>query len=308
MAPLPAALDPMPAGPPAGLPPGRIECLDGRGELFVRDSGGSGPPVLLLHGWMFSADTNFSTTYGPLAAAGYRVLAIDHRGHGRGLRSTDPFRLQDCADDAAALVRSLGCGPVLVVGYSMGGPIGQLMARDHPDEVAGLICCATSMEWKDLRLRPVWAAMGALQALLGLWPHGLWRRLLSSGDLAAAATTEWVATELTRGSARDLAEAGRELGRFDSRAWVGRLAAPAAVVITTEDDLVKPRKQRALAQWLGAPTFEVAGDHSAVSLVAEAFNRALVAALADVVGRVAPGRRFPVTGTPSPGGADAATA
>jgi pimeloyl-ACP methyl ester carboxylesterase len=290
----PPALRP---GPPVELPPGRIVDVPARGEMFLRDSGGDGPAVLLLHGWMFSADTNFSTTYAPLVAGGYRVLAMDHRGHGRGLRSPDPFRLQDCAADAAALIEELGCGPVVVIGYSMGGPIGQLMARDHSGAVAGLVCCATSTEWQDRRLRPVWAAMGVVRVALGLWPHRIWLRMLRTGDLASAASGAWVAIELTRGSTRDLAEAGRELGRFDSRAWVGDLVVPAAVVVTTKDDLVAPRKQRDLARRLSASTFEVAGDHSAVSAVAPLFNRALLAALADVVSRAA-----------GSGRADAATA
>jgi alpha-beta hydrolase superfamily lysophospholipase len=36
---------------------------------------------------MFSADLNWYTTYGALEEAGYRVLAVDHRGHGRGIRT-----------------------------------------------------------------------------------------------------------------------------------------------------------------------------------------------------------------------------
>ena len=58
----------------------------GRGELFLRDTGGDGPPVMLLHGWMASADLNWCGAYDALDDAGYRVLALDHRGHGRGLR------------------------------------------------------------------------------------------------------------------------------------------------------------------------------------------------------------------------------
>jgi 3-oxoadipate enol-lactonase len=63
-----------PPEPPVPLPEGRVVHVRGRGELFVRDSGGDGPPVLLLHGWMFSADLNFWRTYQPLADAGFRVL------------------------------------------------------------------------------------------------------------------------------------------------------------------------------------------------------------------------------------------
>src|SRR3712207_6622498 len=145
--------------PPAGLPPGRILHVPGRGEFFLRDTGGDRPPVLLLHGWMFPADLNWRHAYGALRHAGYRVLAVDHRGHGRGLRTVDPFRLEDCAADAAAVVRCLATGPVTAVGYSMGGPIAQLMARDHRDVVSALVLCATASDWQDLYLKLLWRSM-----------------------------------------------------------------------------------------------------------------------------------------------------
>src|SRR5687768_13407000 len=114
--------------PPVALPPGQAVHVPGRGELFVRDNGGDGPPVLLLHGWTASADLNWYAQYGALTAAGMRVIALDHRGHGRGLRTHADFRLADCADDAVALVEHLGTGPVVATGYSMGGPIALLAA------------------------------------------------------------------------------------------------------------------------------------------------------------------------------------
>src|SRR5688572_14410988 len=82
----PGRRDVVPPAPPETLPAGRLVQVPGRGEFFLRDSGGDGPPVLLLHGWMFNADLNWMFSYEPLRQAGYRVLAIDHRGHGRGLR------------------------------------------------------------------------------------------------------------------------------------------------------------------------------------------------------------------------------
>jgi len=271
--------------PPEELPPGRVVHLRGLGELFVRDSGGSGVPVLLLHGWMFPADLNWFRCYKPLLDAGYRVVALDHRGHGRGLRSYEDFSLERCAGDAAALVEHLDCGPVLAVGYSMGGPIAQLMARHHPEQVRGLVLCATSREWRSPRLRLFWNAMAALRLVLNLFPYSAWRRALRAAGFPDSATTSWVTAELTRGSGRDIAEAGRELGRFDSRRWVGSLSVPAAVVLTRRDTAVPPAKQAALAADLGAPIFESDGDHAVVTARPEAFVPALLSAVASVLSR-----------------------
>ena len=125
------------------LPSGRVVTLTGRGTTYVRECG-EGPPLLLLHGWTANADLNWAHCFAPLADAGRRVIALDHRGHSRGIRDPRPFRLEDCADDAAALVRELGLGPVVAVGYSMGGPIAQLLWQRHPHLVDGLVLCATA--------------------------------------------------------------------------------------------------------------------------------------------------------------------
>lgn len=266
--------------PPVALPPGRILHVPGRGEFFVRDTGeGGGSTVLLLHGWMFSSDLNWFTTYADLQAAGHRVVALDHRGHGRGLRSPDPFRLQDCADDAAAVLRELDAGPALVVGYSLGGAVAQLVARDHPDVTAGIVLCATANDWSEPKLRLLWSAMTGLRLLLGLSPEAIWRRVMVLMGEDGGTGTTWQAAELARGSAVALAEAGRELGRFDSRPWNGTLGMPSAVVVTRDDTSVPPAKQRALATSLGAPSFEAPGTHGAVTMLPETFNPVLLRAL-----------------------------
>jgi pimeloyl-ACP methyl ester carboxylesterase len=249
------------------------------GELFVRDSGGEGPPVLLLHGWMVSADLNWYRAYAALAEAGYRVLALDHRGHGRGLRASESFQLTSCAADAAALVRELGCGPVTAVGYSMGGPIASLMAHDHPEAVRGLVLGATAARWTEPRMTILWHSMGLLRLLLNLFPIGLWRWALRRSGLKESPTTTWVAAELSRGSGRDIAEAGRELGRFDSTDWIGRVAVPAAVVVTTADTAVPPRRQYELAKLLSASVYEFDGDHLDVTAKWAEFNPVLLRAL-----------------------------
>ncbi|MBX5468908.1 MAG: alpha/beta hydrolase [Thermoleophilaceae bacterium] len=274
-----------PPEPPLRLPPGCLVHVPGVGEMFVRDTGGDGPPVLLLHGWMFPSDLNWWRVYEPLRQAGHRVLAIDHRGHGRGLRSPEPFRLERCAADAAALVRELGVGPVTVVGYSMGGSIAQLMARDHRDTVAALVPAGTAACWREPRMRWLWRSMGALRLALGLFPRGAWRAGLRGLGFPDSEATTWVASELSRGSSLDIAEAGRELGRFDSRAWAPALGVPAAVIVTTRDRSVPPRRQRELARLLGARELEVACDHAGVVVNADEFVPVLLGALAAVGAR-----------------------
>jgi len=269
--------------PPQRLPPGRLVHVPGHGELFVRDTGGDGQIVLLLHGWMVSADLNWFRVYEPLREAGYRVLAPDHRGHGRGPRVPAPFSLEACAGDAAALVRELDCGPVICVGYSMGGPIALLLARDHPELVSGVVLGATALDWRHhFRMRWSWRLMGFLRLWLNLFPIGAWRWGLRRLGFPKSPITDWFAAELTRGSSRDIAEAGRDMGRFSAREWAGELEPQAAVIVSGDDSLVLPDAQRDLAAALGVEPIVVPGEHIEMAGRPERFVPALQQALAEV--------------------------
>jgi pimeloyl-ACP methyl ester carboxylesterase len=289
-----------PPDPPIDLPPGRIVAVPGHGELFVREAApalGSAATVVLLHGWMFPSDLNWFPVYGPLSRVA-RVLATDYQGHGRGPRHSRPFRLHAVADDVAALLRHLETGPVVAVGYSMGGPVAQLLWQRHPDLVRGLVLCATSatfnLTWKD---RWLWRGMGILQVSLRLVPRFWWERLLTrqaagtlpvevsrmiTEDLPASMTDAlpWVVGELDRDSAEDIAEAGRELGRYDARGWLGSVDVPSAVLVTTRDRLVPLENQRALAGSLpGARVYDLDLDHNGVLASPERFSATLVNAV-----------------------------
>ena len=164
----------------------------------------------------------------------------------------------------------------------MGGPIALLLARRHPEAVRAVVLCATSSNWRSPRIRLFWWSMAWFRLWLGLAPYEIWRGGLRLIGMPDSAATTWMASELVRGSSRDIAEAGRELGRFDARPWLGEIDQPAAVVVTSQDKAVPPRWQRALAKGLSARTFDSPGDHFAAGAEAEGFNAALLAALEHV--------------------------
>ena len=132
------------------MPVGRRVLLPGRGTTFVREIEGppGAPTVVLLHGFMASAGLNWFRAFEELGKE-FHVLAPDLRGHARGLRSRRHVRLADCADDLAVMLDQLGTGPVIAAGYSMGGPVAQLLWRRHPERVNGLVFCATSARLQD---------------------------------------------------------------------------------------------------------------------------------------------------------------
>lgn len=280
---------------PPPLPEGRVTTVAGRGDMFFRHAAGpaGGPTVLLLHGWVISADLNWWQVYQPLAERG-QVVAPDHRGHGRGLRTQQPFSLEAAADDAAALLRHLGVGPAIVCGYSMGGSIALLLWRRHPELVRGLVLQATSLDWRErLRERLLWKIMGLVELVSRLGAsEGFAERVLRDAvehSPELAPHEAWLKAELQRGNTRQFADAGRAMAAFDPSGFAPSIDVPTAVVVTTGDQLVPPSKQRALAAAVpGAVIFSLAGDHRACWLQPRRFEAATVAAVEWVQARTAP--------------------
>ena len=87
--------------------------------------------LMLIHGVTFTAELKWAKVFAPLARH-FRVVAADLRGHGDGIRAGSRFRLEDCADDVAALAGVMGIGRFAAVGYSMGGMVAQLLTGGTP--------------------------------------------------------------------------------------------------------------------------------------------------------------------------------
>lgn len=273
---------------PLFLPEGRVVNLPGRGETFARTHQGppGAPTVLLLHGWTATADLNWFATYQSLAQRA-SLIAVDHRGHGRGLRTAKPFVLEAVADDTAALLESLGSGPAIAVGYSMGGPIALHLAKRHPELVSGLVLAATSLSFNTT---PASALQWITLPLFGValrWDINRWlfRRLIDDvggHDEVVAAWRDRLLGEVKRGTPSDLLEAGRALRHYDARPFAADLGLPASVVVTVDDRMVRPRRQRNMAEDLAAPIIELQGDHDVFLRNGAAFAAAVCSAVENV--------------------------
>ena len=279
-----------PIAPP--MPPGRIVVLPDRGEMFVRlsDPVDGALPVLLLHGWLSSADQNWFRAYEALGSR-RQVIAIDHQGHGHGIRSDERFTFDRCADDAAGVLDQLGIDRAIVAGYSMGGPIALHLARRHPDRVAGLVLAATSLMAGDTRAERVkWFFLHQAE-LIPRFTTGqaFTRRLIRQAiddDPTLLPNRAWLLNDSKRGYLPDMFRAGRALGAWDGRPWVHEVTAPVTVVITTRDRFVPLRKQREMAELTGAHVVDLDGDHDAYLVRPRQFSGALVDATDDVEARV----------------------
>jgi 3-oxoadipate enol-lactonase len=239
------------------LPLGRrVELSRGR-TTFVREVAGptpDAPVVVLLHGWFASGGLNWYQAFGPLSEH-FRVIAPDLRGHGRGVRAWRRFRLEDCADDTAELLDHLGIERAIVCGYSMGGPVAQLVWRRHPERVEGLVFAATAASFvPGLQQRVVFA--GAMAAAAGGTRGGqlltriptLGRQLPGMPNKGRPTSMQrWAAQEFRRHDMRMVLEAGNSIGWYSSRKWISEVDVPTTVLVTTRDRAVNPTEQLRLA-------------------------------------------------------------
>jgi non-heme chloroperoxidase len=89
-------------------------------RLHIDDSGGTGRPVVLIHGWPLSAQA-WEPQVSFLRGAGYRVVAYDRRGFGRSDKPESGYSYDTLADDLQRVMDQCGLEDVTLVGFSMGG-------------------------------------------------------------------------------------------------------------------------------------------------------------------------------------------
>src|SRR5262245_33594535 len=256
--------------------------LPGRGRTSIREVQGpeGAPTLVLLHGLAATGRLNWFLALRALAER-FRVIVVDHRGHGRGIR-THHFRLADCADDAVAVAHDLGVESIIAVGYSMGGARAKLCWSRRRDRVPCPVLCATANDLMRLQVRGLASAIfPGMIVTARLMPRYFRDRIVDgmTRGLPEGERRDRVRREMENTDPATVMQATRALLRFSSGEWAAGIDVPTAVVITTEDQLVPPSRQYRLAASIsGAKIFEVAGDHLACVRAASPFVPTLLEA------------------------------
>jgi len=103
---------------------------------------GGGPTVLMLHG-IGGGHLAFAPQVETFASAGYRAVAWDMPGYGHSA-PIEPYTFKGLAQSCIALIESLKCRDVVLLGHSMGGMVAQEVVARRPELVSKLILCGTS--------------------------------------------------------------------------------------------------------------------------------------------------------------------
>lgn len=264
----------------------RVVDVPGRGRTRVWDCPGppGAPTLVLLHGVTLTAELNWFGVVDALRSH-YRVITWDQRGHGDAWSSPLPFRLEDCADDVAAVLETLGVRQAIAVGYSMGGFVAQLFWRRHPEFAAGLVLCASTRNvlgsaWERYAALLLPSAVAALR-FIPMLPQ-LQADLVGAGLLdrdTEPLARDWALSQMSRTSLVTALSAVQAASEFTSHRWIGSIDVPTAVIVTRNDRIVPPRRQWKLVDALpDCVALEIDGDHGAFlkapSMLAEALLRA----------------------------------
>jgi pimeloyl-ACP methyl ester carboxylesterase len=248
-------------------------------ELYVEDTGGSGPTVVFSHGLLWS--TKMWRFQIEALKSRFRCIAWDHRGQGRSQVTDSGYDMDTLTLDAAALIEKLGVQPVHFVGLSMGGFVGMRLGARRPDLLKTLTLVETAADGEPLYNLPKYKAMSFLSEIVGIGPFlpivmkiMFGRSFLS--DPAKSALREEMRSQLL---AIDLRGMRRALdGVIFRKPFRERVKVRTLVVSGEEDRAVVPARSRRLFEAIPGARFASlpAAGHTSSIEQPEALTAALL--------------------------------
>jgi 3-oxoadipate enol-lactonase len=246
-------------------------------EIAYEDVG-TGPPVVLLHGFALSREM-WRPQVAALAAE-HRVVAPDLRGFGES--GGTPARLDDLAADVRALVTHLQLPPFVLGGFSLGGYVLFRYLARYGNGIEGLMLLDTRAEADTAEGKARRAAAIARIATEG--PDGFLdeflRQMITPGTLAARPEIVAEARRIvSAASAKALAAALQAMAdRPDSFPLLPKIAVPVLIVVGEADQLTPPDSARRMQAAISGSTLAIIPDAGHLSNLEQPgrFNAAML--------------------------------
>ncbi len=234
---------------------------------------GRGTPVVLSHA--LGLDSSMWDDFAAALAPTHEVARFDHRGHGGSDVPSGRYTMDQLVDDAARVIREWGRGPVVWIGLSMGGMVGQGLAVRHPALVQGLVLANTTARYPEAaqeawRQRIAAVESGGMPAIADM----VVERYLNA-DYRAAHTRETQALRalLQRCNAAGYASTCHAVAAVDWLDALPGIKVPTHVIAGARDAGATPEMAAAIAERIPGATLDVLADasHLSVAEVPEQF-------------------------------------
>ena len=214
-----------------------------RGIEMAYDDVGSGPAVVLLHGFPFNRSMWREQT--AALSASYRVITPDLRGQGETTATGEAATMDEMARDVAALMDELNIRRAIVGGLSMGGYVALAFCRRFPLRVRALVLADTrpQADTEEARRNREQQARKALEEGMDGIGDVMLPKVLAPATLHEH--TERVARvrEMIKGTKPAGAAAALRgmAGRVDQTDFLSSILAPTLILVGSEDELTPPR-------------------------------------------------------------------
>lgn len=228
-------------------------------------------PVLLIHGFASHLEKNWVATgwIKEFVEAGYRVIALDNRGHGKSEKLYEPalYSTELMAKDCCNLLNYLKIGQAHVIGYSMGARIAATLALDHPERVGRLVLGGLGLNM--------------VRAMAGTGPIAQALLAPNIGDVVnPTARTFRAFAEQTKSDLKALAVCVQKIREPIPRDRISRLSVPVLVAVGASDVMAGSGDK--LAQMIpGAKSFEISESDHIKAVGARTFKQAVLNFLAE---------------------------
>lgn len=216
---------------------------------------GGGPTVLMLHG-IVGGHLAFAPQVETLAMAGYRAVAWDMPGYGHSA-PIEPYTFKGLAESCIALIQSLKCTQVVLLGHDIGGMVAQEVVARRPELVSRLVLCGTTSASGDGQghdgfvqdgMAPLAAGQSMADAARTVVPQLVGPHSLPEGVRLATHCMGMVPPATFRRALECLAT-------FDRRRNLGDIHVPTLLVAGEHDRSAPPAAMKKMAQAIPGSTY-----------------------------------------------------